>query len=323
MAKISECPSCGKMIYSHAAMCPYCKKKTGFPPAPVPVEAPKSQPTPTHSKSAKAVKSFVRQRKYKPATYVKAAIIALLALTVLILYINVRLMNRRQLSLGSTFDHTTREIVDSMANEVLQTGIVVAKFYERDRHSLIYLEEGRLYEFDAYTRDSKEIRLEDHNPAAIVDYSGSGILQANISPDESFIVIMASRNPGNTECGLYRMDTKSKAVTVIDRGKVIFENNEYRVESGGRVARYDMEGTKLAGLTIEEAEALPKPKPVEEKREESSEPKHEDLPQESMVEHLQPDQVDIVKKAVAPTEIKISPNVVPEVPTVPVQQKNN
>lgn len=320
MAKISECPSCGKMIYSHAAMCPYCKKKTGFPPAPAPVEQSKPQPAPAHGK-AKTVKSFVRQRKYKTATYVKAAIIALLAITVLILYINVQMMNRRQLSLGSTFDHTTREVIDSMANEVLQTGIVVAKFYERDRHSLIYLEEGRLYEFDAYTRDSKELKLEEHNPAAVVDYTGSGILQANISPDESFIVIMASRNTGNTECGLYRMDAKSKAVSVIDRGKVIFENNEYRVESGGRVARYDMEGTKLAGLTIEEAEALPKPKPVTEKKEETTETQQEDKPTESMVEHLQPDQVDIVKKVVAPSEIKISPNVVPEVPTVPVQNK--
>ena len=309
------------MIYSHAAMCPYCKKKTGFPPAPAPVVQPNPQPAPARGKEAKTVKSFVRERKYKPATYVKAAIIALLAIAVLILYINVQMMNRRQLSLGSTFDHTTREVIDSMANEVLQTGIVVAKFYERDRHSLIYLEEGRIYEFDAYTRDSKELKLEDHNSAAVVDYTGSGILQANISPDESFIVIMASRNTGNTECGLYRMDTKSKAVTVIDRGKVIFENNEYRVESGGRVARYDMEGTKLAGLTIEEAEALPKPKPVTETKEETKESKEEDKPTESMVEHLQPDQVDIVKKAVAPTEIKISPNVVPEVPTVPVQNK--
>lgn len=305
------------MIYSHAALCPYCKKKTGFPPAPEPEVASEPQNSEQHKgKPVKMLNPFGQQRKYKPATYVKAAVILLLALVVLVLYINVQRMNNRQLSIGSTFDHSTREIIDSMANEVLQTGLVVAKFYERDRHTLVYLEEGHLYEFDAYTRDAKEILPQEHNAAAVVDYMGSGILQANISPDETFIVIMASRNPGNTECGLYRMDAKTKAVTVIDRGKVTFENNEYKVESGGRTARYNMEGTKLAGLTIDEAEAMPKPKPVE-KREEEREERKEEKKEESMVEHLQPDQIDIVKKAVMPNDIKVAPNVVPEVPTVP------
>ncbi len=316
MANISECPSCGKMIYSHAALCPYCKKKTGFPPAPEPEVAPEPKDEQHRGKPVKMLNPFGQQRKYKKATIAKAAIIFLLAVVVLILYINVQRMNNRQLSIGTSFDHTTREVIDSMANEVLQTGLVVAKFYERDRHSLVYLEEGHLYEFDAYTRDSKEILPQEHNPAAIIDYTGSGILQANISPDESFIVIMASRNPGNTECGLYRMDASTKAVTVIDRGKVTFENNEYRVESGGRTARYNMEGTKLAGLTIEEAEAMPKPKPVE-KREEASEERREEKKEESMVEHLQPDQIDIVKKVVMPNDIKVDPKVVPDVPTVP------
>lgn len=306
------------MIYSHAALCPYCKKKTGFPPAPEAPAAPARKDDGHRGKPVKMLNPFGRQRRYKKSTIAKGLVIALLAVAVLILYINVQRMNHRQLSIGTTFDHTTREVIDSMANEVVQTGLVVAKFYERDRHTLVYLEEGHLYEFDAYTRDSKEILPQDHNPAAVIDYTGSGILQANISPDETFIVIMASRNPGNTECGLYRMDARTKAVTVIDRGKVTFENNEYRVESGGRTARYNMEGTKLAGLTIEEAEAMPKPKPVTEKKEEVVEERPEKK-EESMVEHLQPDQIDIVKKAVLPNDIKVAPNVVPDVPTVPTE----
>ena len=68
---------------------------------------------------------------------------------------------------------------------------------------------------------------------------------------------------------------------------------------------------------------MPKVKPVE-KREEVREERQEEQKEESMVEHLQPDQIDIVKKVVMPNDIKVDPKVVPDVPTVPtvpVQQK--
>lgn len=315
------------MIYSHAAMCPYCKKKTGFPPAEQvsaqsrethrPTAEPDGAPTaPTAAAQATAPKRRIHlpqevTRKYSKANIAKVVVIAVLALVVLGLFIAVQMQNGRQLRLASTVDHGTKDIIDSMANEVSQTGYVIAKFPERSRHCMYYLQNGHMYEFDALSRDSKEIVLSDLNTAAIVNYEGSGILQANISPDESYIMIIASRNAGNTEEGLYQMDTKTKAVAVIDRGDVSFDQGEYTVKSGGRMARYDQQGTKMAGLTIEEAEALPKPKPqTEKKKEEDEAPVEREEPRVKVTEQIKP-KVDVVKQPTVPTEIKIAPQIAP------------
>ncbi len=340
--KISECPRCGKMIYSHAAMCPYCKKKTGFPPAESVVEqsretlqqpsrqqgyqaatpqqqAAPSQTAATQERRQKKIPFEVTRkysevtRKYSKANIAKVVAIVLLALTVLGLFLAVQMQNRKQLRLASMVDHGTKDIIDSMANEVSLSGYVIAKFPERSRHCMYYLQDGHMYEFDAFTRDSKEMDLAALNSQALVNYEGSGILQANISPDESYIMIVASRNPSNTECGLYQMDTKTKAVAVLDRGKVTFDNGEYTVESGGRMARYDQEGTKLAGLTIEEAEALPKPQPKTEKKESTEETTEREEPRVRVTEQIQP-KVDVVKQPTVPTEIKISPKIAPVTP---------
>ena len=242
--------------------------------------------------------------KYSKANIAKGVVIALLALAVLGLFIAVQMQNRKPLRLASMVDHGTKDIIDSMANEVSLSGYVIAKFPERSRHCMYYLQDGRMYEFDALTRDSKELDLTAMNSQALVNYEGSGILQANISPDESYIMIVASRNSSNTECGLYQMDTKTKAIAVLDRGKVTFDNGEYTVESGGRMARYDQEGTKLAGLTIEEAEALPKPQPKTEKKENTEESTQREEPRVRVTEQIQP-KVDVVKQ---PTVKQLPPN---------------
>ena len=146
------------------------------------------------------------------------------------------------------------------------------------------------------------------NPQAAVNYEGSGVLQANISPDDQYIIIVASRDAGNTECGLYQMDAKTQQLTVLDRGKVTYDNGEYTVQSGGRTARYDSSGTKLAGLTIEEAEALPKPAAKEEKKKEESTETQVEEKHESVTEQMEP-KMDVVKQPSVPTDIKISPNI--------------
>jgi hypothetical protein len=123
-------------------------------------------------------------------------------------------------------------------------------------------------------------------------------------------MIVASRNTGNTECGLYQLSTANKALAVIDRGKVVFDNGEYTVESGGRMARYNQDGTKLAGLTIEEAEALPKPKQQTEKKKDEEEPVEREEPRVKVTEQIKP-KVDVVKQPTVPTEIKIAPQIAP------------
>lgn len=323
--RISPCPNCGKMIYSHAVLCPYCKRRTGFKPAdktetpiadaPVAPAASVASAAPAEGKPSKSKKKvsipyYGQQRlsKYSRATKVKGAIIALLTVVVLILFIAVQMQNRRLMKLSSAIDHSSQEVIDSMANEVSQSGYVIAKFPERDRHCMYYLVGGHMYVFDAVTRNERELKLNEMNPQAVVDYEGSGVLQANISPDDQYIIIVASRDMGNTECGLYQMDAKTQQITVLDRGKVTFDNGEYTVQSGGRTARYDTSGTKLAGLTIEEAEAMPKPATKEEKKKEETSEKVEEEKHETVTEQLEP-KVDVVKQPSVPTDIKISPNI--------------
>lgn len=318
--RISPCPNCGKMIYSHAVLCPYCKRRTGFKPAEQSAPAASSAPAaaasaPAQSRPAQSKKKVSKPyygqqhlRRFSKATIVKGAIIAVLALVVLGLFIAVQMQSQRLKKLSSAIDHSSQEVIDSMANEVSQSGYVIAKFPERDRHCMYYLLGGHLFVFDALTRNEQELNLSDMNPQAAVNYEGSGVLQANISPDDQYIIIVASRDAGNTECGLYQMDAKTQQLTVLDRGKVTYDNGEYTVQSGGRTARYDSSGTKLAGLTIEEAEALPKPAAKEEKKKEESTETQVEEKHESVTEQMEP-KMDVVKQPSVPTDIKISPNI--------------
>ena len=98
-------------------------------------------------------------------------------------------------------DNELKEVIDSVENDLYQSSTIVAKFPDRQRHGMFYLQNGHLHLFDASNQTHEEIDITALNPKATVDYNGSGVLNAYLSTNEKYILIIASRNAGNTEFG--------------------------------------------------------------------------------------------------------------------------
>ena len=245
-------------------------------------------------------------RKYSKSTIVIGSVILVLSLIVLGFFIAVQLMNRQTFLYDNSIDRTVKLEIDSMANEVFQRqATIVAKFPDRKRHGLYYLKEGKLFHYDAADNSDKPLDLMAMNPKAVVDESGSGVLNAYLSPNEKYIIIIASRMSGNKECGLYRLDTESLELEFLDKGRVAPEKGGYEVSGTGHTAMYDASGEKISGMSSTEIEMLaPKMEPTQTVKKERTEKKTEERRpvHESVTEHMAPS-VDLTPK--------------PEVPKVP------
>lgn len=309
MKKTRKCPACGREIFMHAQVCPYCKSETHFTsvdeetPPPVIVEetahdermaespreeqvqavnegveqAPQEAEGHSHGEShlgqyidhlkrdkEKVKKEYNKKIKsrYSGSTILIVSVIAILSLIVLGLYIAVQSMEQKTFSLSGTVDNSLKEVLDSVENKLYQSSTIVAKFPDREKHCLYYLQDSHLRIYDAKTNSDTEIDLPALNAKAIVDYNGSGVLSAYLSTNKKHIVIIASRNAGNTEFGLYRLttDPDNAILEFLDRGRVMHEKDGYVVQSGMRMANYDSNGDKISGLSSTEYENLPKTK---------------------------------------------------------------
>ncbi len=230
-------------------------------------------------------------KRFSKSTIFIGTVITILALIVLGLYIAVRMMEKETLSLSDQVDNSLKEVVDSMEMELYQSSTIVAKFPDKKRHCLIYLNDGKLCVFDANTRRDSVINLTNLNSKALVDYQGSGVLSAYFTPNEHYIVIVAARNAGNTEFGLYRLSVDDMSLEVVDKGKVTHEKDGYVVSTNLRQATYDANGDRLSGLSGANGEPVvptptkpeEKPKAQTERREESSQPKVEAAPKQEII----------------------------------------
>ena len=245
-------------------------------------------------------------RKYSRSTIVIGSVILVLSLIVLGFFIAVQMMNRQTFFYDNSIDRSVKLEIDSMANEVFQReATIVAKFPDRKRHCLFYLKEGKLCLYDASDKSDQPLDLMAMNPKAVVDEGGSGVLNAYLSPNEKYIIIIASRMSGNKECGLYRLDTESRELEFIDKGRVAPEKGGYEVSGLGHSAMYDASGEKISGMSSTEMEQLiPKIESMPTVRKEKTEKQTEERrpTQESVTEHIAPS-VDLTPK--------------PEVPKVP------
>ena len=239
-------------------------------------------------------------KRYSKSTILITTVIIILSAIVLSIYIAVQMMQKETFSINDQTDNSLKEVVDSMEMELYQSSTIVAKFPDKKRHCLLYLQEGKLCVFDANTKKDSIIDLQKLNPNAVVNYNGSGVLSAYLAPNEQYILIVAARNAGNTECGLYRLSADDMSLEVIDKGKVIHEKDEYVVTTEMRRATYDANGDRLTGVSGANGEpvvATPvktteKPKPQAEKREAPKEVETESAPK---TEAIIP-KVDIVPK---------------------------
>ena len=333
MRKLKQCPACGKEIYQYAQVCPYCKSETLFASvddemaeenegdqsdvtdgdSPADVEA---QGEGHHGRLGEYVRHLkedtekVKQeyeekigQRYSRSTIIIGSVIVLLSIIVLCFFIAVQMMEQKTFSLNTTVDNELKAVIDSVETERYQSSTIVAKFPDRDRHSMVYLRDGRLYVFDALTQEDTEIDLQQLNPKAIVDYGGSGVLNAYLSTNEKYILIIASRNSGNTEFGFYRLSANpnNRVLEFIDRGRVLVEKDGYKVSTDVRTASYDANGDRVSGLSSADWEKVaPKterPKQQQEKKEETVERQAEPV---SVTEQMKPS-VDFAPKPAVPT----------------------
>ncbi|MBO4851942.1 MAG: hypothetical protein J5529_13735 [Prevotella sp.] len=296
MNKTKKCPACGRPIFHHAQVCPYCKCETHFtsvdeetpPPTAVEEEPPtppttEEEPAPVEAEEHKHDESHLGhyidhlkrdkekvkkeynkkiKSKYSGSTILIGSVIILLSLIVLGLYIAVQSMEQKTFSLSGTVDNTMKEVLDSVESKLYQSSTIVAKFPDREKHCLYYLQDSHLRIFDAKDKSDREIDIPGLNAKAVVDYNGSGVLNAYLSSNKKHIIIIASRTSGNTEFGLYRLttDPDNAILEFIDRGRVMPEKDGYVVRSGMRVANYDANGDKVSGISSTEYENMPKEK---------------------------------------------------------------
>ena len=344
MKKLKKCPACGKMIYQYAQVCPYCKSETRFAsvdeetpfiadvPEPEaewdePIEesdAPEEtamtdEETSGHhgrlgqyvkhlKEDTKKVKNEYNKKigsKYSKSTIFIVSVIALLSMIVLGFFIAVQMMEKKTFSITSTVDNQLKEVIDSVETELYQSSTIVAKFPDRQRHSMIYLRDGQLHIFDAVSHNDSTLDLQQLNAKAIVDYNGSGVLNAYLSTNEKYVLIIASRNAGNTEFGFYRLSTDpdNQVLEVIDRGRVVVEKDGYKVGTDARTASYDSNGDRVSGISSTEWEKVA---PKVEK------PKKQDTPKEKVVER-EPAQVSVTEQMKPSVDIVTKP-AVPAVP---------
>ena len=331
MRKLKQCPACGKEIYQYAQVCPYCKSETQF--ASVDderaAEADGDQSSETGGDEAPAPEEghhgrlgeYVRHlkedtekvkqeyeekigRRYSRSTIFIGSVIVVLSLIVLCFFIAVQMMEQKTFSLTTSVDNELKAVIDSVETERYQSSTIVAKFPDRNRHCMVYLRDGRLYFFDALTQEDTEIDLQQLNPKAIVDYEGSGVLNAYLSTNEKYILIIASRNAGNTEFGFYRLTAvpENRELEVIDRGRVLVEKDGYKVSTDVRSASYDANGDRVSGLSSADWEQVAPAKVEKPKRKEEKDDKSvEHQPQQvSVTEQMKP-AVDIAPKPAVPS----------------------
>ena len=329
-----KCPSCGRQIYQYAQICPYCKGETHFSsfdeempqeeiyeePAEVTVDETNDEGGVDDEDNQGKLGKYMRHLKedtekvkqeyeekigsrYSASTIVIGSVITLLSIIVLGIFISVKMMETETFRLSTSVDNELKAVIDSMETELYQSSTIVAKFPDRERHSMVYLRDGHLHVYDAANLSDKEIDLQALNSKAVVDYEGSGVLNAYLSTNEKYIIIIASRNSGNTEFGFYRLTTApdNPSLEVIDRGRVVVDKDGYKVSTDVRSASYDANGDRVSGLSSADWEKVA-PKVEKQKKLEKEEKveKKESEPVKA-TEQIEPRAIEVAPKPVAPT----------------------
>ena len=118
---------------------------------------------------------------------------------------------------GSSKDLGVSEALDSFVQVIPEGSQVVARFND-NRHSLFYLNSGRLMRFNAKSKMLEEVIPYEINKEARVYYNEKedvqGILSAVLSEDEQFIIITAvtdkkQDNEEEPQTATYKLNTSS------------------------------------------------------------------------------------------------------------------
>ena len=335
MKNKGKCPSCGRQIYQYAQICPYCKGETRFASIDedMPPEEIYEEPAEMTSDDADAddtlaagdehegklgkymrhlkedsekVKLEYEEKigsKYSTSTIIIGSVIFFLSLIVLGIFIAVKMMDTKTFSLNTTVDNELKAVIDSVETELYQSSTIVAKFPDRQRHCMVYLRDGHLHVYDAASQSDKEVDLQALNSKAVVDYEGSGVLNAYLSTNEKYIIIIASRNSGNTEFGFYRLTTTpdNPSLEVIDRGRVVVDKDGYKVSTDVRSASYDANGDRVSGLSSADWEKVAPKVEKQKKPEKEEKTEKKEVEPVKVTEQIQPKAIEVTPKPATPT----------------------
>lgn len=158
--------------------------------------------------------------------------------------------------------------IDSMEQKLPSGTGFVAKFPDKRRHCMFYLNGGHLYKFDGVTKRLDEVTFGSLTEETAIYYNdndiNAGINEAVLSPDNEFIILTATVMPtgqdGKAMQGLYRMNTVNLTIEALAQGYVTREGDLFFVSvidktTGKRRALlgFDKSGKQLSREKQQEA----------------------------------------------------------------------
>lgn len=184
---------------------------------------------------------------------------------------------------GKAERNAVSDAIDSMEQKLPSGTGFVAKFPDKRRHCLFYLNGGHLYKFDAVTKRLDEVSFTSLTEETAIYYNDNdidaGIREAVLSPDKEYIMltakVAAGGSDGKAAQGLYRMNTTNLAIEALAQGEVTREGDMFFVavtdKATGRqraLLGFDRSGNQLSREKQQQAARLIRP--VTAKEEEGS-----------------------------------------------------
>lgn len=177
--------------------------------------------------------------------------VAIMSVVVAILVIATTSMSdekRRSRSFTPEEELAFSELLDTMAAHLPEDARIVSRISNERQYSLVYLQNGKLFIFDADKNKTEEIEPHKLNVAALVSHADGGILTAKVDGDETCIMIVAATGPKETERGLYRYDLMRRNINVLSIGKVEQNGSGFIVFEKELEAHFNAVGDKISEM---------------------------------------------------------------------------
>ena len=140
------------------------------------------------------------------------------------------------------------ELLEKVMGDLPEEAKVVARISNEMQYSIVYLNNGKLFIFDAVDNVTNEIEPQKMNVAARVSHADGGILSAKVDADETCIMIVAATGAKQTERGLYRNDLQRRKMSVLAIGLVEANGSGYIVYEKELEEHFNAGGDKISEM---------------------------------------------------------------------------
>lgn len=187
-------------------------------------------------------------KKIKRIVIVTIVVLALIALTLFLATAFSNNDNKRVHRFTPEEELMYSEILDSTVAKLPETAKVVARISNEMQYGIVYMQDGRLFIFDASDNETTEIEPQKMNVAARVSRADGGILSAKVDADETCIMLVAATGPKLTERGLYRYDLQRRKMSVLAIGKVEANGSGFIVYEKELEVHFNAGGDKISEM---------------------------------------------------------------------------